>query len=383
MDTNTIKNNMSIKNEYLGSYATKDSEAIRFKKENDDDIRPPFFRDIDRIIYSLSYTRYMDKTQVFSFNDNDNITKRMTHVQMVSKVARTIGRALCLNEDLIEAGALGHDLGHVPFGHVGERILNDISLEAGEGYFHHNIESVRDLMFLENQGRGCNITLQVLDAIMCHNGELELKEYRPKKKTKDEFMNEYYETYFNPEKVKKLVPMTLEGCVVRVSDIIAYIGRDIEDAIRLGLISIDEVPSDIKDVLGVTNGEIIDTIIKDILSNSLNKDYLMMSDKVFNAIKKLKKFNYDNIYSKANSEEMINFYKEVYRVVYEVSLKSIELNDTESNIYKVFLNHMSDYYLENTSNSRKVIDYIAGMTDDFIVKEYKIDLNKYQDYHII
>ena len=122
MDYEKVRKNMTIRNNYLCKMATKDSEAFRFKEVNDNDFRTPFFRDIDRIVYSLSYTRYMDKTQVFSFNDNDNISKRMTHVQMVSKIARTIGRALGLNEDLIEAAALGHDLGHVPFGHAGERI---------------------------------------------------------------------------------------------------------------------------------------------------------------------------------------------------------------------------------------------------------------------
>ena len=156
-------------NQYLSSYATKDEEAIRCTRE-EEDIRPPFFRDIDRIIYSMAYTRYMDKAQVFTYQKNDHISKRMIHVQMVSKIARTIGRALGLNEDLIEAASLGHDLGHTPFGHVGESILNEISLEQKEGYFHHNIQSVRMLMEIEQGGVGRNLTLQVLDAIMCHNG---------------------------------------------------------------------------------------------------------------------------------------------------------------------------------------------------------------------
>ena len=145
MELNKVRANMEVKNHYLASYACKDKDAIRFMAIDDNDFRTPFFRDIDRIVYSLSYTRYMDKTQVFSFNDNDNISKRMTHVQMVSKIARTIGRALKLNEDLIEAAALGHDLGHVPFGHAGERILNEISNAHGEGNFNHNIQSVRTL----------------------------------------------------------------------------------------------------------------------------------------------------------------------------------------------------------------------------------------------
>ncbi len=375
MDTVKIKKNMAYKNNYLSFYATKDDDAIRLYKQ-EEDIRPPFFRDIDRIVYSLSYTRYMDKTQVFTFNENDNISKRMTHVQMVSKVARTIGRALGLNEDLIEAAALGHDIGHVPFGHIGERILNEISLRVNEGYFNHNVESVRQLMVLENDGKGCNLTIQVLDAILCHNGELELKEYRPCRKTKDKFLEEYYNTYKDSSAVKKLVPMTLEGCVVRVSDIIAYVGRDVEDAIRIGLIKEEDIPLDIKNVLGCTNSQIIDTIIKDILTNSLDREYLKMSDEVFKALKALKKFNYDYIYSKANSLEMLEFYDEVFNTVFDVTLEDVTNDNKDSNIFKVFLNTMSEEYLKNTSNARKVIDYIAGMTDDYIVKEYKICLNK-------
>lgn len=370
MNIEKIKENMALKNKFLSKYACQDSEAYRFKSIIDDDFRTSFYRDSDRIIYSLSYTRYMDKTQVFSFNSNDNISKRMTHVQMVSKVARTIGRALRLNEDLIEAAALGHDLGHVPFGHAGEKILNDISLEYGEGYFNHNIQSVRTLMVLENNGVGSNITLQVLDAIMCHNGELELKEYRPKKKTKEEFLDEYNKTYLDKNIVKKLVPMTLEGCVVRISDIIAYIGRDIEDAIRMGVIEKDEIPQEISSVLGLTNREIINTINVDLIEHSLDKDYLCMSDEVFQAIKKLKTFNYEHIYAKANTSEMLELYEDMFRKVFKNCLNDIKTNNRNGHIYTVFLNDMSDDYLQKTTDERKVIDYIAGMTDDFLVSEY-------------
>ena len=370
MNYEKIRENMSIKNNYLGPNACLDSEAYRFENVIDNDFRTPFYRDSDRIVYSLSYTRYMDKTQVFSFNENDNISKRMTHVQMVSKIARTIGRALRLNEDLIEAAALGHDLGHVPFGHAGERILNEISLEYGEGYFNHNIQSVRTLMTLENNGLGSNITLQVLDAIMCHNGELELKEYRPKKKTKEKFLEEYNSTYNNEDVVKTLVPMTLEGCVVRVSDIIAYIGRDIEDAVRMGVISENEIPYEISSVLGTTNREIINTINVDLITNSIDKDYICMSDEVFNAIKKLKAFNYEYIYSKSNSDEMLELYEDMFRKVFQKCLNDIKTNNKESHIFTIFLNDMDEKYLNNTTDERKVIDYIAGMTDDFIVSEY-------------
>ena len=365
-----IRENMGLKNNYLAPYACLDKEAYRFKSVIDDDFRTPFYRDSDRIVYSLSYTRYMDKTQVFSFNENDNISKRMTHVQMVSKIARTIGRALRLNEDLIEAAALGHALGHVPFGHAGERILNEISQEYGEGYFNHNIQSVRTLMTLENNGIGSNVTLQVLDAIMCHNGELELQEYRPRKKTKEEFLAEYENTYNDADIVKTLVPMTLEGCVVRVSDIIAYIGRDIEDAVRMGVITEEEIPYEISSVLGVTNREIINTINVDLITNSLDKDYLCMSNDVFNAIKKLKAFNYEHIYSKSNSREMLDLYEDMFRKVFKQCLNDIKNNNRDGHIFTIFLNDMSDEYLNNTTDERKVIDYIAGMTDDFIVSEY-------------
>jgi len=371
-----VKENMAIKNKYLSIYATKDEDAYRFFHVIDDDFRTPFTRDSDRIIYSLSYTRYMNKTQVFSLNDNDHISKRMTHVQMVSRVARTIGRALGLNEDLIEAAALGHDLGHVPFGHIGERILNEISLSNKEGYFNHNIQSVRTLMILENNGVGSNISLQVLDAIMCHNGELELQEYRPRQKSKEEFLKEYQDTYRKKEAVKRLVPMTLEGCVVRISDIIAYIGRDIEDAIRMGVISEEEIPIEISSVLGVTNREIINTINVDLITNSTGKDYLCMSNEVFEAIKSLKAFNYEHIYAKANTKEMIAYYEKVFQKVFTSCLKDIKENHKDGNIFKIFLDDMDEKYIKETSDVRKVIDYIAGMTDDFIIKEYNQIKNK-------
>ena len=264
-----IKKRMS--NKKLSKYACTDNEAILLKDE-ENDIRPRFFRDADRILYSLSYTRYIDKTQVFSFSDNDNISKRMTHVQFVSKIARTIGRGLQLNEDLIEASSLGHDLGHPPFGHEGEKILNEISKKNGCGVFAHNIQSVRTLITLENNGVGKNISVQVLDAILCHNGEVLNKEYYPKKKTKEEFLNEYSEVYKDDSYSKKLIPMTKEGCVVRISDIIAYVGKDLEDAIRLGILKREDLDKSITDVLGNTNDKIVDALVTDVINNSYNKD---------------------------------------------------------------------------------------------------------------
>lgn len=368
-----IEKNMNIKNKYLSSFACKDSDAYRLKDEKED-IRTPFFHDIDKILYTLSYTRYIDKTQVFSHHENDHLSKRMTHVQFVSKIARTIGRALRLNEDLIEAAALGHDLGHVPYGHQGEYILNEISLKHNCGYFNHNIESVRLLMEIENHGLGSNMTIQVLDAIMCHNGEFLLGEYAPKKKTKEEFLNEYYSSYTDRTIIKSLVPMTLEGCVVRISDMIAYLGRDIEDAIRLGIIKKENIPEEIKNTLGSTNSEIINTIITDIINNSYNQNYLKLSPHIYESIKKLKAFNYQNIYSKALSIEELEDIKEKFNTLFNKYLNDLNNNNKESLIIKNYLNNMNEDYKNNNSNERIVIDYIAGMTDEYFNKQYQNNL---------
>ena len=363
-----IKFNMDY-DRYLDDKACKNSEAIRLRNE-ESDFRPPYFRDADRIIHSLSYNRYIDKTQVFSQLHNDHISRRMTHVQLVSKIGRTIGRALNLNEDLIEAGALGHDIGHVPFGHVGESILNEISLNVSEGYFNHNVQSVRQFLEIEKNGEGLNLTLQVMDAILCHNGELELKKYMPVKKNKEQFLSEYESCYKDPTVNYKLIPMTLEGCVVRISDIIAYLGRDIEDAVILGRFNIGDIPKSITSVLGNTNSSIVNTLITDIIKNSFNRNYIAMSDKVFNALKELKKLNYLNIYSKSSTSEEKRYWKECFNAVFKNSLLSLKIEDYNAPIYKVFLNNMSEKYLKNTSNERKVLDYIAGMTDDYILNEY-------------
>ena len=361
---------MKKHNNYLSKYASMDSEAIRLKP-NKDDFRTPYYRDIDRIIYSLSYVRYIDKTQVFSFEKNDMISKRMTHIQLVSKIARTIGRGLNLNEDLIEAASLGHDLGHVPFGHEGESILNKLSLEYGEGYFHHNVQSVRTLMEIENDGRGNNITLQVLDAILCHNGE-ELKiKYTPQSKTKEEFINQYNNSYKEYKSLKKISPMTLEGCVVRISDVIAYIGKDIEDAIRLNKIKFSDLPTNVIKIFGTTNSEIVNTIVIDIIKNSLDKNYITMSREVYNALEELIKFNYENIYLKANSKEQLEKVDKMFENLFKLYYDQIIKNKNNENIYTLFLNNMSKEYLNKTTPARKVIDYIAGMTDNFFIEQYK------------
>lgn len=363
-----IFQNMRNHNQFISEYATRDEEAIRLTNESDD-IRPAFFRDIDRIIYSMAYTRYMDKTQVFSYQHNDHISKRMVHVQLVSKIARTIGRALSLNEDLIEAAALGHDLGHVPFGHVGESILNEISLEHGEGYFNHNIQSVRLLMEIENGGKGRNLTLQVLDAIMCHNGEFLCREYKPKKKSVQDFLDEYHQSYVDEKIIKTLIPMTLEGCVVRISDMIAYLGRDIDDACALGVFQKKDLPKEIVDVLGVHNRDIINTIIMDVVRESIGTGSISMSENIYQAMKALKKFNMEHIYVKANPKENWIRYETMFRCVFDACLKDIQEENKEGYIYQDFLLYKNETYLKS-SDTRKVLDYIAGMTDDYLLKIY-------------
>lgn len=366
--------NMLNHNKILSKYACPDSDAI-YLHENKDDFRTPFFRDIDRIIYTLAFVRYSDKTQVFSFKENDHLTKRMIHIQYVAKIARTIGRALGLNEDLIEAASLGHDLGHTPFGHVGEAILNEISLENNEGYFNHNVHSVRLLMYIENYGKGLNITLQTLDAIMCHNGEFASQMYEVKKKSKEEFLKEYESCYKDRNAIKKLRPMTLEGSVVRISDLIAYLGRDIEDAKRMGLIDFSDIPLSIKENLGTSNREIVNTIVMDIINNSIGKDYIKLSDNVFKSIVELKKFNYENIYYKAYTNEEKDKLKLMLNTLFNKYMADLENNNTDSNIIKSYLANMSDEYKKINSNARIVIDYIAGMTDDYTLREYNNYLN--------
>ena len=365
---NKAKENFLNKEKHLSEYATKSSDSIRLIEEQED-IRPAYFHDIDRIIHTNSYTRYLDKTQVFTREKNDHISKRITHVQLVSKIARTIGRALNLNEDLIEAIALGHDIGHTPLGHEGESLLNEISQrELGE-YFAHNIQGVRHYMDVEKNGKGLNLSIQVLDGIMCHNGEILDPVYTPQEKTKEEFLKEYYDSYKDLKKANKNHPMTLEGCVVRISDVIGYIGRDIEDAIRIDKIKREDLPKEIIEVLGDNNKDIVNTIILDIIENSMDKPYIKMSDKVFNALFTLKKFNYNNIYSYSLTKEEKEYYKKGMNKIYSIYLKDIETENKESSIYKYFLNTQNEKYLKNTNNKRKVIDFIAGMTDELFLNE--------------
>lgn len=361
---NIIKENLIKKESELSKYACKSSEAIRLRAK-EEDIRPAFFHDTDTIIHSNSYARYMDKTQVYSFLDHDHISRRMLHVQLVSKIARTIGRFLNLNEDLIEAIGLGHDIGHTPLGHTGEKFLNEISMKELQIPFMHNLQSVRQYMYLEN----ANLTIQVLDGMMCHNGEMLENIYTPQIKTKEEFLKDFEESCKSSDYASHIRPMTLEGCVVRISDIIAYIGRDIEDAIVLGKLKRSDIPSNIVKVLGNNNREIINNIVLDIVKNSYNKNAIILSKDVFDAINELKNFNYKYIYNNANSKEDLTFYKEGFNKLYYYLLDDLNNNKENSKIYGMFLNNMNKNYINDTDNKKIVIDFIAGMTDDFFIKQ--------------
>ncbi len=370
-----IKDSMQKREAYLSEYACKSKYAIR-KEKNNEDIRLDFSRDCDRIIHSSAYTRYMKKTQVFTNVDNDNISTRMTHVQFVSRASRVIARALNLNEDLCEAIALGHDVGHTPFGHVGEHILNEISKKELGIIFAHNLNSVRILDKIENNGKGCNLSLQVLDGIMSHNGEMVSKEYYPMKKDFKEFEREYNEALKDEMYIKTIRPMTLEGCVVRVSDIIGYIGKDIDDAVKLGILDINQIDEDIRKRLGENNQQIMNSIIIDIIEQSYEKPYIQMSDEVSSMVVRLKKFNSEMIYQKANTKEDLELYSKMFNKLYEVYKKALYENDTTNDIYSCFYNKMSDSYKEKNSKEQVVIDYLSGMTDKFIIEQYEKYIEK-------
>lgn len=378
---NEMKEKMNLREQVLSEKACKSNDGIRIKNEEDQDIRPMFFRDIDRIIHSMTYTRYIDKTQVYSFVENDHITHRVLHVQLVSKIARTIGRCLNLNEDLIEAIALGHDLGHTPFGHMGEKFLDEICIREGIGHFCHNAQGVRVLKDIE----GINITLQTLDGILAHNGEILLNKYEvDQNKTIEKFLDELKKVETIEKYSKKILPMTLEGSVVRLSDIIAYIGRDIEDAITLGVIKRDDLPLEVTEVLGNNNSEIVNTLTLDVIKNSLNKKYLTFSKKVFDALIFLKEWNSKNIYgselARKNEENIRRLMNTMFEIYVEKlnNIGSIEKNDV---LYDFYCKR-SEEYKKNTPIKRVAIDYIAGSTDKFFLNECAVNIEEFEKNEI-
>ncbi|MEJ2055702.1 MAG: HD domain-containing protein, partial [Calditrichaceae bacterium] len=244
----------------LSEFAAKNSRAYRKNEEKEPHYRPPFALDRDRIFYSGAFRRYTGKTQVIYFVSllDEQLTSRSLHTLSVAQIAKTIGRLLSLNTDLIEAIALGHDLGHPPFGHDGEQFLSGISEKHGIGQFHHNLQSLRVVDVIAKKGRGLNLTFQTRDGILSHNGEVDDQGLEPNPAKKEKDLQNFIRAMENGE-MQDMRPATLEGCVVRLTDTIAYIGQDIDDAIRIGLISRDELPKEATAVLGDSNGAIIET----------------------------------------------------------------------------------------------------------------------------
>ncbi|MBW2614155.1 MAG: HD domain-containing protein, partial [Deltaproteobacteria bacterium] len=311
---------------------------------------------------------YIDKTQVFSLIADDHITHRVLHVQLVSKIARTIGRFLKLNEDLIEAIALGHDIGHTPFGHDGERFLTDICRAHGIGNFLHNIQSVQFLDRVERKGDGWNLCLQTLDGILCHDGEIHNQKLEPLYgKTFDIYDKEIEEKKSNP--ALKLTPMTMEGCVVRMADTISYIGKDIEDAIRLKLIKRRNLPPDSKKHLGDTNGTIVFNLVTDVIKNSHNRNYVSFSPGISEALKTLKQFNLENIYLNPAIKIESRKIKKIFEYLFENYLNDMHQDKQNSVIFQGFLKGKNNRYTHSHKSEEIVRDFIAGMTDQYFLRQ--------------
>lgn len=310
---------------YLSPYATLSMNTKgRRREEVQCDIRPVFQRDRDRIIHSKSFRRLKDKTQVFLSPEGDHYRTRLTHTLEVSQNARTIAKALQLNEDLVEAIALGHDLGHTPFGHAGERALDEVCPYG----FKHNEQSVRTVDILEKDGAGLNLTWEVRDGILNHQTEN--------------------------------MPATLEGKVVRFSDKIAYTYHDMDDAVRAGILKESDVPREIGEIIGYTPRERLNNFIHDIVTESKGKADVRMSEPVAVAMQDLRKFMYDNVYSNpiAKSEEQ----------------KAVTLVKTLYEHYMKHTNELPKFFLElafkGEPREQVVCDYISSMTDRFAIALY-------------
>jgi dGTPase len=367
----TLKRALDLREKkLLTEKAAFSAQALRRKTEQrlQDGYRQSYALDADRILHSRAYARYIDKTQVFYLIQNDHITHRVLHVQLVSKIARTIGRFLGLNEDLIEAVALGHDIGHTPFGHDGERYLSRLCHQAGIGYFMHNVQSIQFLDRVERKGRGWNLCLQTLDGILCHDGEIHNQVLVPNAgKTFSTLSDEM-------EKKKKdpgypLMPMTLEGCVVRMADTVAYIGRDLEDAIRLDVIKRSDIPKSIAAVLGNTNGTIVYHLVTDIIRQSHEREAIAFSDGVSQALQELKAFNLERIYLNPIIKKYSESIQKLFEILFCQYLEDLEKERGESKIYVRFLRDMSDDYVQFHHPAEVVRDFIAGMTDRYFLDQ--------------
>ena len=331
--------------------------------------RPAFARDIEKILNIPAYNRYADKTQVFSFVQNDDISRRGLHVQLVSRIARGIGSLLGLNCELIEAIALGHDVGHTPFGHAGERFLSRCYHARTGRYFNHNVQSVRVLDALYRR----NVSLQTLDGVLCHNGEFAQQELRLGDVADFARLDELVEACNADERaIGELRPSTLEGCVVRVSDMIAYLGKDRQDAARIKLLDTGDYEE--SPIVGTLNHQIIQNLTRNIIKNSLDHDYLAMDEEVFAAVDAMRKENYEKIYKSDEVSGRITFVQPMMERMFATFVDDIRAGREESPIFRHYLDQPMlryPYSFELESRPEDIaVDYIASMTDDYFVDLY-------------
>ena len=359
-------------------FCFRDENVVRRDANPHDDAtlaRPAFARDIEKVINVPAYNRYAGKTQVFSFVENDDICRRGLHVQLVSRVARSIGELLGLNTSLIEAIALAHDVGHTPFGHAGERFLSKLYQEHTGRFFNHNVHSVRVLDSLYRR----NVSLQTLDGALCHNGEFAQQVLRVgDTRTFREFDDLVEACCVDEQRIATLRPSTLEGCVVRVSDMIAYVGKDRADAIDMGVL--DSLEAFDTEVIGRDNARIINNLTIDIVNNSYGKGRIAMSEAVFADLKRAKRQNYELIYEQEGWRAGGgNVVEEMFGAMYERLLDDVLSGDESS---PVFLHHakslaaksrtiMAETYLSETEPNQVVVDYIASMTDRYFTALYR------------
>ena len=365
----------------LSPYAAKNCDAVRKKRPRFDIFRPQYSYDVDCIIYNPLYNRYADKTQVFSFYKNDDLTRRALHVQFVSKIARTVGRALNLNLDLIEAIALGHDMGHTPFGHKGEEFLCECYQQAcrKEGrpvrYFNHNVHSARLFRYI----LGNEVSLQTLSGILSHNGEKGYKEYTPSVlDTFEEFDQILEACYLEKDFHRTLRPNTLEGCVVRISDRIAYAGKDREDLYHAGMINEKKFKE--KRLIGTRNSDIISNLVANLIKNSIGSPTLNMDKEVFEDFEDLVNEN-SIIYSDLQlNEPYYEIIKPLMKLLFEQLFDDVQKQNEASPVYFHFLRDpaMGQYYWD--AKGREITEYASEIVTDFIASmsdDYFIDVCKY------
>ena len=355
----------------LNPYATlADAAFRRDEKDRDRDtiLRPAYVRDAEKIMHMPAYNRLAGKTQVFSFRANDDLTRRGLHVQLVTRVARDIGYALGLNLDLIEAIALGHDIGHTPFGHAGERFLNDVFHERTGRWFFHNVQSVRVLDVLY----GRNISIQTLDGVICHNGEFERQVLRMSGISSVAEYDAMVEDCWvrGDAAIRHLAPMTLEGCVVRISDIIAYVGKDRQDAIRAGIATEDTFDDGLG---GAYNAWALKAFSADVVEHSVGEPRIAMSEEAFAEMRRAKRENYEKIYSVSEVDgEFDRGMGELFRRLYDRVMDDLVAGRTEAPVFRhhiryvdQWLSHYGHSYHWQEDLDLTAVDYIASMTDDY------------------